>query len=136
MKVYTYGDWEKEFQPMPNSIRNNGDLQYETYGEEQEYVRQQDERNIWTEVDGDNGTYLIAGYRLVNRIQYFITTVPWEDDAIEVPTQLWRDCDCTIEVDENPDCTQCAGYGIIDIPCNTVLELQQVYKNFEIVGGN
>lgn len=136
-KFYTYGAWEQTFKPMPNSIRNNGDLQYETYGEEMEYIRLQDVNHIWTEVDGDSGTYIVAGYHYVNRIQYYITNRPWEDEYTEVPTWVYRSCDCTEEdgfEDGNPDCKECED-GIIDIDCDSVVALKDIYgEDAPIVG--
>ena len=136
-KFYTYEAWEQTFKPMPNSIRNNGDLQYETYGEEMEYIRLQDVNHIWTEVDGDSGTYIVAGYHYVNRIQYYITNRPWEDEYTEVPTWVYRQCACTEEdgfEDGNPDCSECDG-GMIDIDCDTVVALKDIYgEDAPIVG--
>lgn len=136
-KFYTYEAWEQTFKPMPNSIRNNGDLQYETYGEDMEYIRLQDVNHIWTEVDGDSGTYIVAGYHYVNRIQYYITNRPWEDEYTEVPTWVYRQCACTEEdgfEDGNPDCSECDG-GMIDIDCDTVVALKDIYgEDAPIVG--
>src|ERR1700733_2815397 len=60
---------------------------FETFGEELDFVGSQDPRTIWTLVDGDDGNqYIISGYRLVSRIGYLISTVPFPEDAcIEVP---------------------------------------------------
>lgn len=139
-KFYTYDAWVKEFQPMPNHLRAQRDfleLPYETYGEEAEYVKLQDEKHIWTEVDGDSGTYIIAGYHWVNRIQYYITNKPWTDDMTEVPTWCYRRCDCTEEEgfeDGNPDCPECE-YGDINIPCETAEDLKKIYgEDAPIVG--
>ncbi len=136
-KFYTYDAWVDTFKPITNSIRNNGDLAFETYGEEQEFVRNYDPKFIWTEVDGDSGTYLVAGYHYVNRIQYYITENPWEDEWTEVPTWCYRRCDCTEEdgfEDGNPDCTECE-FGDIDIPIDTVEDLKQIYgeDNVDII---
>ena len=128
-KFYTLSAWEREFMPLPNYIRNNGDLAYETYGEEFDYLKTVDPNHIWTEVDGDSGTYITAGYHFVNRIQYYVTTKPWDDEYTEVPSWVYRTCDCTEEEgfeDGNPDCTECE-YGIIDIPSDTVEDLKQIY---------
>lgn len=143
-KFYTYEAWEQTFKPMPNSIRNNGDLQYETYGEEMEFIRNTDQKVIWTEVDGDSGTYIVAGYHYVNRIQYYITEIPWEDEYTEVPTWVYRDCACidlevngilTFNGDPNPDCSECLGDGTIDIDCDTVVALKDIYgEDAPIVG--
>ena len=137
-KFYTYSAWEETFKPITNSIRNNGDLAYETYGDELEFVKQQDPKHIWTEVDGDAGTYIVAGYHFVNRFQYYITTNPWIDEYTEVPTWCYRRCDCTDEEgfeDGNPDCPECE-YGDIDIPVDTVLDLKQIYGDEADIVGN
>ncbi len=143
-KFYTYDAWVEEFQPIPNHLVKYDQLSFETYGEEQEYVSQQDNHNVWTEVDGDSGTYIVAGYHYVNRIQYYITVKPWEDEFTEVPTWCYRECDCideetngilTYDGDPNPDCKECDGEGTIDIDCATVLDLKQIYgEETEIVG--
>jgi hypothetical protein len=128
-KFYTYDAWFETFKPITNSIRNNKDYPFETYGEEFDVVKQADEKHIWTEVDGDEGCYIVAGFHFVNRIQYYITENPWEDEYTEVPTYCYRMCDCTEEEgfeDGNPDCQECE-YGTIDIPCDTVVALKDIY---------
>jgi hypothetical protein len=53
---------------------------FEIYGDEVEFVKSQDSNRIWTYSDGDNGgTYISDGYHVVNRIGYFVTTVPYDD---------------------------------------------------------
>ena len=136
-KFMTYSSWVDTFKPITNSIRNNGDLAFETYGEEVEFVQKADNKYIWTEVDGDSGTYITAGFHFVNRIQYYVTMNPWTDEYTEVPTWCYRRCDCTDEdgfEDGNPDCTECE-YGDINIPCETVEDLKQIYgeDNADIV---
>lgn len=66
---------------------------FETYGEELDFVRQQDPCTIWTLVDGDDGDqYVLSGFHLVNRIGYLVSIVavpegvdiqvhiPWESE--------------------------------------------------------
>lgn len=128
-KFYTYQSWFDTFKPITNSIRNNGDFPFETYGDEMEFVRNYDPKFIWTEVDGDSGTYIVAGYHYVNRIQYYITTNPWEDEYTEVPSWVYRDCDCRTEETDweaDPECTEC-DEGMIDIPIDTVEDLRVIY---------
>jgi hypothetical protein len=38
--------------------------------------------HIWTMIDGD-GRYanIINGYRIINRLGYFVTEVPWTEDV-------------------------------------------------------
>jgi hypothetical protein len=135
-KFYTYQSWVDTFKPIKNKISNDPDsITFETYGEEQELVRTTDPKFIWTEVDGDSGTYIVAGYHYVNRIQYYITTNPWEDEYTEVPSWVYRQCDCvdeetdgvlTWDGDPNPDCPEC-DEGMIDIPIDTIEDLKAIY---------
>lgn len=132
-KFYTYDSWVDTFKPIWND-EPNGIMQFETYGDEWEKVKEAHAKNpntIWTEVDGDGGTYIIAGMSWINRIHYYITEEPWTDEWTEVPTWVYRRCDCT--EDEafekegyNPECEECEE-GDIDIPCDTVEDLKQIY---------
>ncbi len=76
----------------------DGGCLFETYGEELEFVRQQDPRTIWTLVDGDDGDqYLISGFHVVNRIGYLISTVP-VPEGIEIQVRIpMEDDDSDVE---------------------------------------
>ncbi len=131
-EFYTYDDWEKKFQPIPNHITKSDNLAFETYGEEVDYVWEQPNEYVWTEVDGDEGTYIISGKHYVNRIQYYITTNPWTDEYTEVPTWMERQCDCQealdIDLDSHEYCNECEEReGYISIPCDTVEDLVAIY---------
>jgi hypothetical protein len=79
-KIITEDDWEETYKPTINHIDENASwnsMMFETYGEEVEFVRAQPYENVWTYVDGDEGTYLVNGYGFVNRIGYFVCEVPW-----------------------------------------------------------
>lgn len=142
-KFMTYDYWVENFKPIKNKVSKYPDdslIHFETYGEEIEFVKQHDNRNIWTEVDGDSGTYIVAGWHFVNRISYYVTEEPWEDEYTEIPTWCYRQCDCTDDEqyeDEgyNPDCPDC-DEGMIDIPTDTIEHLKQIYgeDNKDIVG--
>ena len=102
--------WEKTYLPMVNNITNEG-ISYETYGDEVDYVSQQDERHVWTEMDGDNGVYIVNGMHYVNRIQYYITNKPWTDD-VTITVCEYIDCDCYDgDVDPKNNCPECGGTG-------------------------
>ncbi len=135
-KFYTYDAWVDTFNPIKNSLVKYDQLHFETYGEEYEFVKAQDPNTIWTEVDGEEGTYIVSGWHYVNRIHYYITENPWEDEYTEVPTWVYRRCDCTEEEgfeDGNPDCAECE-YGDIDIPIDTIEDLKVIYgEDAEIV---
>jgi hypothetical protein len=131
-KFYTYEAWEQTFKPIKNKISKYPDeslIHFETYGEEYDYVKGIHPNFVWTEVDGDEGTYIVAGHHWVNRIHYYITENPWDDEYTEIPTWCYRRCDCTDEdgfEDGNPDCPECED-GDIDIPVDTVEHLKAIY---------
>ena len=86
--------WEEKYQPLKNHIdKGNGIFEndkFETYGEELDFVRAQDPSYIWTLVDGDDGNlYIVNGYHLVNRINYFVTNLPFEGEFLEVPYYIY-----------------------------------------------
>ena len=84
----TEDEWFEQFKPIPNPYDENASFQneegegsmFETFGSELVFVRTSPLNTIWTYGDGDNGgTYIWSGYRIVNRIGYFVTTVPFDE---------------------------------------------------------
>ena len=92
--------WDAKYKPMTNQF--DGSDKFETYGKELDYVRSvydADPRRVWTLVDGDDGNlYIVDGYHLVNRVNYFITEVPFEGKFMEVPYYIFDE-----EEDEDED---------------------------------
>ena len=60
-----------------------GGTMFETYGDEYEFVKSQDPQKIWTYIDTDNGIAVVAGWKYINRIGYFISKHPWTDEFAE-----------------------------------------------------
>lgn len=86
--------WEEKYKPIKNHIDNDGfweNDKFETYGEELDFVRSQDPKCIWTLVDGEGGLYITNGYHLVNRINYFVTELPFEGEFLEVPYYIFEE---------------------------------------------
>lgn len=88
--------WMEEYKPIPNHLSNDNpsddgsSLYFETYGEDIEYVKSKvDVHNVWTWVDGDGGSYVIAGFQWVNRIGFFVTEKPWENESLVVPYDIY-----------------------------------------------
>ena len=108
----TESEWANKYGLLPNHITNDGNS-FETYGEELAYVCQQPNSTVWTEMDGDNGVYIVSGYHLANRIQYYITELPWsDDDDIIIPVCQFVECECMDEDGEGKeDCETCYGDG-------------------------
>ena len=82
--------WEAKYRPIKNHFTD--DEKFETYGEELDFVCASDPRCIWTLIDGDDGNlYITNGYHLVNRINYFVTEVPFEGEFMEVPYYIYEE---------------------------------------------
>jgi len=94
--------WEARYQPIKNHITGEDDDKFETYGEELDYVRSvvdTEPRRVWTLVDGEDGNlYIVDGYHLVNRLNYFITKKPLEGNGfLEVPYYIFDEVEETEE---------------------------------------
>lgn len=124
--MLTYDDFVDIYKPINNSIANKDytfeSNTFETYGEEEAFVYAQPDNLVWTEVDGDNGIYIIAGKHYVNRIHYYVCEVPFTNDNEEVVVEVYKDCGCF----ENDACVNCGGSGIISIYPDTQEELREL----------
>lgn len=87
LETLTVEEWDKKYAPIRNIFDDNaswGGIMYETYGDDLNLVLKYDDRQLWTYIDGEAGTYLVTGYKLVNRIGYFICANRWEHENIQV----------------------------------------------------
>jgi hypothetical protein len=106
-----FDEWCETYKPIKNHIDTKASFDgemFETYGDEVEFVKQQDPAYIWMYGDGDDGgSYIWNGWHFVNRIGYFITAVPCPPDTtmqIRV-SHNWFYCEnCQAEF-EDPDNT-------------------------------
>ena len=77
--------WFDTYKPIKNHIDTSASFDgcmFETYGDEVEFVKAQDENRIWMYGDGDDGEgHIWSGWGFVNRIGYFITEVPCPIDT-------------------------------------------------------
>lgn len=81
----TVDEWEEQFKPINNMFDENSSwngIMFETYGDEEAFVRGQLPTTIWTYIDSTGGTLLVNGYSFVNRIGYFVTEVPFRQEFI------------------------------------------------------
>jgi hypothetical protein len=85
-----FEEWQSRYCPIDNHLDDNASFQdengngimFETFGDELQYVldiANTEPNQVWTYIDGDQGTWITNGYHLVNRIGYFITAVPYDD---------------------------------------------------------
>jgi hypothetical protein len=78
----TWEEFTEQFKPVPNHFHPNDPyLHFETYGEEVEFVKTIPNERIWTYTDIGNGSVVTNGWHFINRLGYFITEVPAEDDT-------------------------------------------------------
>jgi hypothetical protein len=116
MSEMTYEEWSAKYRPIKNHLVEDDTTSFETYGDEVLFVCEQPNSTVWTELDGEEGVYLVSGYHLANRIAYYVTDVPWDDsDDICVTICKFVVCDCydvdDEETEPDQDCDQCGGDG-------------------------
>ena len=117
--------WETKFKPIKNHFRDpqHEEIMFETYGEELEFVKAQDPKYVWTNIQGDMSDLIVAGFAFVNRLHYYVTEVPWEHEDDYVLLSVDVECECYSEDDDvmesrdgeygNPDCEDCEGNGFV-----------------------
>lgn len=94
----TWSEFVEQFQPIRNVFSNDEDQQmFETYGAEVDFVNNVPIDRVWTYLEVEGGTVTTNGFHYVNRLGYFITTVPAEEDTeYEIDLEMWteacRDC--------------------------------------------
>lgn len=70
----TYEEWIQQYKPISDMSGNP--IMYETYGEDLEIIQKQQPEYIWTWVDGGDYSIITNGFHYVNRLNYYICTVP------------------------------------------------------------
>jgi len=87
-KTITVNDFFKKYNPQLNHFSSSPDddnYTFEIFDEELEYVKKQNNKQIWTTVNCENEEFwIIPGYHIVNRMNYYITEKEWEYENIQV----------------------------------------------------
>ena len=108
-----------KYKPKKNHITKYNDFMFETYGEEFDFIKEQDFRHVWTWVQGDLSDLIVPGIAYVNRLGYYVTEVPWENDLDYVLLSVEVECSCYNEEGYpngewgDEDCDKCEGYGYV-----------------------
>ena len=120
MEILGWNAWAEKYKPIKNKFSKHDEIMFETYGDEVEFVQAQDPRYVWTSVQGDMSDLIVAGYAYVNRLSYYVTEIPWENEDDYVLISVEKECECYDEEDldnggegGNPDCKLCEGYGLV-----------------------
>lgn len=122
VEIQGWNAFQEKYKPQYNHINGSRDEynhSFETYGAELDYVREQDSNRIWTRVQADFSDIIVAGYHYVNRLEYYVTEVPWTNEDEYVLLSVEEECECYNEDGYengeygNPDCKLCEGYGYV-----------------------
>ena len=120
MEILGWNAWAEKYKPIKNKFSKHDEIMFETYGDEVEFVQAQDPRYVWTSVQGDMSDLIVAGYAYVNRLSYYVTEIPWENEDDYVLISVEKECECYDEEDLNnggeggdPECDKCEGYGLV-----------------------
>ena len=83
-------EWEEKYKPINNPNEKWETNDFETYGEDLDFVKQHDDDVIWTwcTSDGDGWDYVNQGWHYANRMGYHIASVPYQ--AGQPDQYAWR----------------------------------------------
>lgn len=119
-EIQGWDKWAEKYKPVKNHFsKDDNNYTFETYGDEVEFVKSHDQHYIWTWVDGDMSSLVVAGYHFVNRIGYHISEIPWTDEDEYVLLSVEAECSCYNEEGYpdgewgDVDCDKCEGYGYV-----------------------
>lgn len=96
--------WDEHYGPMVEAP--DGGQLHEHY-----QIRNVELNRVWTEVEGDDGVYLIPGMHHVNSLGYVVSEKPWVSEDIEVQVG-WYCPDCggnMAEADDPHHADECEG---------------------------
>jgi hypothetical protein len=136
-----FDEWCDVYKPIQNHIDTNASFDgamFETYGDEVNFVKEQDGSHIWTYGDGDDGgSYVWNGWSFVNRIGYFITEVPCPaDTTIQIKvSSYWYYCEgCGAEIEDDGQLINEKFYDFECCPeCATPEQLKEVEEAYATV---
>jgi hypothetical protein len=82
---FTIDDWEEKYKPMQNPRKDADEgfdaNMFDTHDEgDYEVLKGYDIKRIWTLLEGEDGMVIVSGYRRINRLGYFITEIPVEEE--------------------------------------------------------
>ena len=82
--MMTFEEWKAVYKPIKDCYM------FETYGVEVAFVKEQNPLTIWTLEDAGEGEFIMNGWHFVNRIGYYITEIPFKENAyifVDIPSE-------------------------------------------------
>ena len=120
----SFKSWIAKYRPLKNHITKHPDAsadfdEFETYGEELEFIKTRDPHYVWTYIEGDSSSLLVQGMAFRNRLSFYVCELPWTDGPDEnVVISVDIECECYDEdrADNGGDygdlaCKICQGSG-------------------------
>jgi hypothetical protein len=90
----SYEEWMMKYRPELD-IDGSAKM-YETYGDDYDYIADVDNEHLWTWVDGGDYSVIANGFHFVNRLGYYVCTVPCSQDiSVEVDVYTPTECEET-----------------------------------------
>ncbi|MBC8523008.1 hypothetical protein H8D29_03675 [PVC group bacterium] len=89
-------EWVDKYKPItvPDGIPSGGwtdedgrDTLFETYDEAITEIRKHDNKYVWTLIEEDDKQFITEGVHWVNRMGYFVTEVPHNDESYLVEVE-------------------------------------------------
>ena len=88
VKRMRYAAWLVRYKPIVNSLVEDAPYDgymFETYGAELQVVQAARKKHVWTLIDtGRKHPTITSGFHFVNRLGYFLTEKPCNDEFLEV----------------------------------------------------
>ena len=111
-KELTPEEWKNHYKPIINTINEGSNYvdkdSDKVYGwfdvwdeKDAEYLRNLDKNYVWTMVNEDNHDYLLSGVFTVNRMEYYVCSVPWTGEEGDIVIDFGCCCD-----DDLPECCE------------------------------
>lgn len=115
----TYDEWVDKYRPIVNPNSNYDEIAFDTHDKaDVDFIASVDPNRVWTLGSDCNVDYISSGWHYVNRLEYYVTEVPF-DDEVAVLIAREDDCACMADPEDyetaNPECDECEGSGFARI---------------------
>lgn len=71
--------WSDNYRPIINP--KNGTYLFEEFGEDLDFLNKMAQENrVWTWVQENGMTVIMNGFHYLNRLGYYVTEVPWDNE--------------------------------------------------------
>ena len=75
-----YIEWADKYKPIVNHLSGDSECtMFDDYGKQKQFVHDHHASQVWTLVWAEGNLYICQGFHHVNRMGYFIASVPFID---------------------------------------------------------